>query len=147
MGVLENGFANNNERIGFYLISSRIKTGFLIVMTIVLTAITMIVIFHYGTVVKKVYPPEPVIVSQKVSDESSQLFEYSVKVEAVIRNDGGDGDIVYEATVYQDGNSWTKPAKKYFGSKETNAIELQFDEVELLNGDFRSSSKVYSFGK
>ncbi len=121
--------------------------GFTIVITVLVVVVVMIIIFNYGTIVKTIYPPEPVIVSQDVSDESSRLFEYSAKVQAVIRNDGGDGDIVFEATVYQAGNSWTKSVKKHFTSKETATMELVFDEVKLLNGKIQSSTRVYSFGK
>jgi hypothetical protein len=118
-----------------------------IVITVIVTVVVIMLITNHGTIVKTVYPPKPVIVSSKSSNESSRLFEYSAKVEAVIRNDGGDGDIVFEAIVNQGGNSWTKSAKKYFQSKETASMELQFDEVELLKGEILSQVRVYSFGK
>jgi hypothetical protein len=127
---------------------SSIKSNLpIIIITIVITLIVILIITNYGTIVKTVYPPEPVIVSSKSSDGSTRLFEYSAKVEAVIRNDGGNGDIVFEAIVYQDGNSWTKSAKKYFQSKETANMELQFDEVKLMNGKIQSQVRAYSFGK
>lgn len=88
--------------------------------------------------------PYPVIVSSKSSFASSKLFEYSVSVSAVIRNDGGDGNVVLKVTVTQDGNSWTKTSKKFFGSKETAEMELKFDEVKLLGGEIKKRINVYT---
>jgi hypothetical protein len=127
--------------------SSSKSNVFIIVITVVITIIVILFITNYGTIVKTVYPPEPVIVSSESSDASSRLFEYSAKVKAVIRNDGGNGDIVFEATVYQGENSWSKSAKKYFESKETATMELQFDEVKMLKGEIQSRVRAYSFGK
>ncbi len=119
----------------------------IIIVTIVITILVILLITNYQTIFKTVYPPKPVVVSSEFDDSSTKLFEYSAKVEAVIRNDGGNGDIVFEATVYQDGNSWTKTAKKYFEAKETSTMVLQFDEVKLLKGEIQSRVRVYSFGK
>jgi hypothetical protein len=117
------------------------------ILTIVITIVVVLIITNYGTIIKTFYPPKPIIVSSKLNDSSTRLFEYSAKVEAVIRNDGGNGDIVFEATVYQKGKSWTKSTKKHFGSKETASMELQFDEVGLLDGEIHSQVRAYSFGK
>ena len=68
-------------------------------------------------------------------------------MEAVIRNDGGNGDVVFEATVYQNGESWTKTIKKYFDSKETSEMKLVFDEVKLFNGKIQTSVRAYQYGK
>lgn len=119
----------------------------IIIITIIITIAVILLITNYQTIFKTVYPPDPVVVSSKFNDSSTRLFEYSAKVEAVIRNDGGNGDIVFEATVYQGENSWTKTAKKYFESKETATMELQFDEVEMMNGKIQSQVRAYAFGK
>jgi hypothetical protein len=119
----------------------------IIIITIVITIAVILLIANYQTIFKTVYPPNPVVVSSQFNDSSTRLFEYSAKVEAVIRNDGGNGDIVFEATVYQDGNTWTKTVKKYFESKETSTMELQFDEVKMLGGKVQSQVRAYSFGK
>lgn len=119
----------------------------IIIITVVITIAIVLVIANYGTIIKTFYPPNPVIVSQKATDLSTKLFEYSAKVEAVIRNDGGNGDIVFEATVYQNENSWTKTVKKYFESKETATMQLVFDEVGLFKGKINFNSRVYPFGK
>ena len=119
----------------------------IIIITIVITIAIILLIANYQTIFKTVYPPNPVVVSSQFNDSSTRLFEYSAKVEAVIRNDGGNGDIVFEATVYQGGNSWTKTIKKYFESKETATMELQFDEVEMMNGKIQSQVRAYAFGK
>jgi len=34
-------------------------------------------------------------------------------IKGEVRNEGGDGYIVIEATVIQDNNSWTKPQQMY----------------------------------
>jgi hypothetical protein len=119
----------------------------IVIITIVITVVVVLVIINYGTIVKVFYPPDPVIVSNETNGSSSTLFEYSVKVQAVIRNDGGNGDIVFEATVYQEGNNWTKSVKKYFEAKETKTVELIFDEVKFFKGDIHSEVKAYPFGK
>ncbi len=119
----------------------------IIIITIVITIVVILVVTNYQTIFKIVYPPNPVVVSSNFNDSSTRLFEYSVKVEADIRNDGGNGDIVFKATVYQAGDSWTKTTKKYFESKETATMSLQFDEVKLLNGKIQSQVRAYAFGK
>lgn len=119
----------------------------IIIITVVITIAVILIITNYGTIIKTFYPPNPVIVSHNASDLSSRLFEYSTKVEAVIRNDGGDGDIVFEATVNQNGNSWTKSTKKYFESKKTATIKLEFDEVGLFKDKIQYLTRAYSFGK
>lgn len=119
----------------------------IIFITIIVTIAIILVIANYGTIIKIFYPPNPIIVSQNASDLSSKLFDYSAKVEAVIRNDGGNGDIVFEATVYQNGNSWTKTTKRYFESKETATMQLVFNEVGLFKGKINFNSRAYPFGK
>ncbi len=123
------------------------NNNFVIIAIVIVTLIIFFLILNYGTIIKAVYPPKPVVVSSNLNDSSTRLFEYSAKVEAVIRNDGGNGDIVLEATVYQDGHTWTKTAKKYFEAKETETMAIQFDEVKLLADDVRGSIRAYPFGK
>jgi len=118
-----------------------------IVITVIITILVVLVILNYGTIIKTFYPPNPIIVSQKANDLSTKLFEYSVQVEAIIRNDGGNGDVVFEATVYQNDNSWTKTLKKHFESKETAEMKIVFDEVKLFQGEIQTSVKAYAFGK
>jgi len=99
------------------------------------------------TIFKNVAEPKPMVVSHGADDSSSKLFDYSGKVWAVIRNDGGNGDIVFEATLMQDGKRYTKTKKRYFESKETKRMELVFDEAKLLGEKAKFSSRAYAFGK
>ena len=118
------------------------------IMIAVLAAIVIVlVIFNYKTFNKILFPPAPVIIDYKDNDFSAILFDNNVRVEATIRNDGGSGDIVFEATVYQDGNSWTKTLKKYFDSNETADMKIVFDEVNLMQGKIETSVKAYTDGK
>lgn len=119
----------------------------IIMISIIGGLIIIFLIMNFGTIIKNVFPPNPVIVSSNLNDTSTRLFEYSATVEAVVRNDGGNGDIVLEATVFQGEQSWTKTIKKYFESKETATMSLKFDEVEMLRGEYRSQVRVYPFGK
>ena len=118
-----------------------------IIISIVIVLIIVFLIMNYGKIIKNVYPPNPVIVSSTLNDTSTRLFEYSATVEAVVRNDGGNGDVVLEPTVFQGDRSWTKTIKKYFESKETTTMALKFDEVEMLRGEYRSQVRAYPFGK
>ena len=118
-----------------------------IVITAVVTILILFLIINYNTVVKTVYPPDPQIVSSEVNNSPSTLFEYSALVKAVIRNDGGNGDVVFEATVYQGTNHWTKTVKKHFEAKETANMQLQFDEVEAFKGKYQARVMAYSYGK
>lgn len=87
--------------------------------------------------------PEPVIVSSFSDHQSGSLFDASMRVVADIRNDGIAGEVVFEATVYQGENQWTKTKKELFTAKETKKLELSFDEVTLLGGEQTFSVKTY----
>ena len=123
------------------------RTTLVVITSVLVTILFILIILNYSTIIKIFYPPNPIIVSYKANDLSSKLFDYSVQVEATIRNDGGNGDIVFEATVYQDGNTWTKTVKKYFESKETSDMQIIFDEVKLFKGKIQTSVKAYQYGK
>jgi len=116
-----------------------------IMIAALVAIIIVLMIFNYGTFTRILFPPAPVIVNYKANDFTTILFDNSVRVEATIRNDGGKGDIVFEATVYQNGNSWTKTTKKYFDSKETSDMKIEFDEVKLLQGKIETSVKAYCY--
>jgi hypothetical protein len=75
----------------------------------------------------------PVVVSSQADGLSSKILDYSVRVFGSIRNDGGDGYVVVEATVFQGNDSWTKTAKIYLSSGTTGDYKIVFDEVRLLN--------------
>ena len=92
-------------------------------------------------------PPKPVIVSSKADNTSSRLGDYSYRVCAQIRNDGGDGHVVFEAIVRQGEKKWTKTKKRHFQAKEIVEMELIFDEVKLLEFPPGYDTKVYAFKK
>ncbi|MFA5803574.1 MAG: hypothetical protein WC879_02925 [Melioribacteraceae bacterium] len=118
---------------------------YLIILIIVLMG--LLIYFNWGKVIKEFYPPDPHIVSYNASDSQSTLFEYTLLIYAEIRNDGGDGDVVFESTVSQGDQQWTKTTTKHFISKETARMELKFDEVEGLKGKSSYSVKCYRLGK
>jgi len=108
------------------------NTKWIIIILIVAGAL-LILGLNYQSLFKSVVPPDPVVISSYADGSSSRLLEYSIKVVGSIRNDGGDGYIVAEATVVQDGREWTKTDQFFLGSHETAQVELVFDEVRLLS--------------
>lgn len=116
-------------------------------ITLIIVLVGLLIYFNWGKVVREFYPPNPQIVSYNASDSESTLFEYTVLIYAEIRNDGGDGDVVFESTVSQGNQQWTKTATKHFISKETARMQLKFDEVEGLKGKSSYSVKCYPLGK
>lgn len=117
------------------------------VISIILILLIVTALLNWQTIFKAVAPPIPVVVSKGGDDLSSSLLDYSMQVWAEIRNDGGDGAIVMEATVYEGAKHWTKTTKAYFGSKETKKLELVFDEVHLWGPKHKYSVRAYAYGK
>jgi len=101
---------------------------------------------NWGKVFEKVLPPMPVVVSNGADDSSSKLLEYSLKVWSEVRNDGGAGPVVFEATVFQDGKQWTKTAMHDLQAKQTAHFELVFDEVTLLGSSDKYTVRAYPLG-
>gem|GEM_PF-1518039 len=101
----------------------------------------------YGTIEKYVIPPKPVVVSSKANDMTSSIFDYSGQIIISVRNDGGAGDIVFEATLIQGDERWTKTCNEYFKAHETKEMRLVFDEVQLLGGKAKYSYRVYGYSK
>lgn len=94
--------------------------------------VALFIAIQKGDLFSKVMPPQPIVVSSIADASSSKLLEYSVKVKGVVRNEGGDGYVVVEATVQQGGDSWTKTERIYLSSFETKDFELIFDEARML---------------
>lgn len=121
-----------------------------VIIALVVTLVFILAIFaisNYATIFRTFYPPKPEIVSFKGDDSSTKLFEYSDILKVQVRNDGGDGNVVFEATVFQGNNHWTKSTREFIGSKETKEMDLQFDEVKLFGGRARAEYRVYPYGK
>jgi len=106
----------------------------------------IILIANYQNIFKSVLPPAPVIVSSKADGTSSTIFEFSTRVTGEVRNQGGDGYVVIEAVVSQDGTDWTKTKQIYMPSYQTESFELIFDEVELFETGPTYSVRAYRLG-
>jgi len=88
-----------------------------------------------------------VVVSQSAKADNSDLFDYAIKVSASVRNDGGDGEVVFEVTVHQDGKSWTKTQSKYLTAKATSDFEIRFAEVKFFNDFPNCQIRTYALGQ
>ena len=119
--------------------SNKIVTGFIVVVVIFLIA-------NYQNIFKSVLPPDPVIVSSKADGSSSTIFDYSMKITGEVRNRGGDGYVVIESLVDQEGQKWTKTKQMYMPSHQTSRFEIVFDEVELFDADPKYSIRAYALG-
>ena len=110
------------------------KTSRIILITI---SIILLILFLPDIIYffNDIFGPDPVIISKGIDEWSSDLFEYSQRVWAEIRNYGNSGDVIIEATIYQGGNSWTKTNRLYMSKNLTKRYYIVFDEVELLGGD------------
>ncbi len=117
------------------------------ILTLLVVIGVIFFLLNWQSVFKAITPPIPVIVSSKVDDTSLRLGDYSARTRAQIRNDGGNGDVVFEATVHQGEKHWTKTTKRYFQSKQTAEMELIFDEVGFWGSTPLCSMRAYAFGK
>lgn len=77
--------------------------------------------------------PDPVIVSSFMDGTPSTLTDYAVRVVADVRNDGAEGQIVFEATVFEGNKVWTKTATAVMTAKETRRFEIVFDEPGIAS--------------
>ncbi len=102
----------------------------------------------FFSLIKVVTPPKHLIGGSKTDNTSSWLGNYSYRVCDQIRNDGGDGYVIFEATVHQGEKKWNKTKKRHFQTNETAEMELIFDEVKILElPPWLSDKKVYAFNK
>ena len=118
-----------------------------IIWTILAVVLIIIVALNWQTIYRAFAPPNPVIVSKGADHSSTKLFDFSAKVWAEVRNDGGDGTIAMEATFSQGGNTFKKTTTMHFKSLETQRMEIIFDEAKLLGGESSYSVNVYPYGK
>lgn len=109
-------------------------------------AVVLFLAANYQSFFKAVLPPEPVIVSMTADDSSSGLFDYSARVLTEVRNSGGDGYVVVEATVRQKDDRWTKTQQVYMPLFATQKFELVFDEVRLFGKDPDCSVRAFALG-
>jgi len=97
-----------------------------------------------SAMIQQVKKPDPVLVSKGGDDMSSGLLEYSARAWAEVRNDGGDGKVVFEVTFMQGSESWKKTTTKFMSAHETTRFELVFDEVSLLGGQSKYRVRAYA---
>ena len=116
-------------------------------ITILIVILWPALVQLFPTVQKRIALPSPVVVSYGGDDSRSGLLQYRGRVWAEIRNDGGDGDVVVEATMYQGDKNWTKSSRRYMQAKETTRFELTFEEVKWLGGKVTYSVNAYGYGK
>lgn len=121
------------------------NTKWIIVILIVICALVIFGI-NYQSLFKTFVPPKPVVVSSYADGSSSKLFDYSIKVTGSLRNEGGDGYVVVEATVYQNGHEWTKTDQVFLGAYETTEVEFVFDEVRLLQSAPEYNLQAHALG-
>lgn len=124
-----------------------IGLAFAVLMAALVLALLLYGLGLFHTIFVALAPPVPVLVSSDADDLSSRLLEYSGRVHASIRNEGGSGNVIFEVTVMQDGHSWTMTALRHFESQETADMEIVFDEISFLGGGFRYTTRAYAFGK
>lgn len=120
------------------------KTKYIIGGIVIILGIVFIA--NYQNIFKSIIPPKPVIVSENADGSSSKLFDYSIKVFGELRNDGGDGYVVIEATVSQEDHEWKKTQQMYLQAYQTEKFELVFDEVKFLDANPVYSVKTYALG-
>ncbi len=116
------------------------------IVSLTVFALFVIVIARWQTIFKMFAPPIPIVASYGGDDLSSTLGDYSIRVWASVRNDGGDGEVVLEATVYQGEHHWTKTATRRLTAKETARMEIDFDEVALFDADPKYKVWAYPVG-
>jgi hypothetical protein len=118
-----------------------------VIIVLLLAIVVIFVSLNWQTIYRSFAPPKPIVVSEGADNSTTTLFEYSVKVWAEIRNDGGNGTIAMEATFVQGDKTFTKTTTRYFKSLETGRMELVFDEATMLGGEKIYSIRVFPYGK
>jgi len=117
------------------------------ILILLAVIVFILVAVNWQSIYRTFAPPKPIVVSTAADHSSSTLLEYSAKIWAEVRNDGGDGTIAMEATFSQNGKTFTKTTTKYFKSLETLKMEIVFDEAEFLGGESNYSVNVFPYGK
>lgn len=87
---------------------------------------------------------DPKVISYGCDDSTSTLFEYSVVIKGSIRNEGGDGNIVIEAILYQGTKNLKKTEKYHISEFETIDFRIVFDEAELLGDKISCTVSTYA---
>ena len=111
----------------------------------------VVVVLNWQSVYRAFAPPNPVIVDKGGDDLSSKLFDYSLRVWADVRNDGGDGTVAMEATILQGDKTYTHTTTQYFKSLQTARMQIVFEEPtflgSLFKGGWKYQVRVFAYGK
>lgn len=111
----------------------------------------VVVALNWQSVYRAFAPPNPVIVDKGGDDLSSKLFDYSLRVWADVRNDGGDGTVAMEATISQGDKTYTQTTTEYFKSLQTARMQMVFEEPTFLGtlfkGGWKYQVRVFAYGK
>ena len=97
--------------------------------------------FNYQVFTGTAPMPKPVVVDYKDYVRLPK-FKVAMGIKADVRNEGVDGDIVVEATVYQKGRHWTRRQQLYAAANQTVHADLLFDEIKLF-GEVEYELRAY----
>jgi len=92
---------------------------------------------------EKAKPAVPEIVSKEMSRLSSSPTDYKIEIKAMIKNTGGEGDVVFESTLTQGDEKWTKTVTHRMKPEEESEFSLVFEEVTLGGGKPSYEVKTY----
>lgn len=117
-----------------------------IIAGIILGVLIVVLAANWRTFYKIFIPPKPTLI-EKGSDDASTLMDYGFSAWAIVRNDGGAGNITMEATSYINDKRITKTVERYFSYKETARMTIVFNEATLLGKNSNILINVYPTGK
>lgn len=112
---------------------------YILIIVGVLAIVAGILYVNRDSVFNEVADPDPVVVSSNADGKGSKLLNYSVRIYGSVRNKGGKGNVVVEATYYQGNDAFTKTQVIYMEADETADFEIRFDEARLLGRNPRYS--------
>lgn len=86
--------------------------------------------------------PKPVLITSRADGSKSGLFKQRTTVWATVQNQGGDGNVLVEFHVYQDGNDYDRTKQVYLRSNESQDLEVTFNEVKMFGGEIKYDVEV-----
>jgi uncharacterized protein DUF4339 len=83
-----------------------------------------------------VNPPNPRIVyTHGDKDPKSDLFDYKYGIDAVVLNEGGDGNILVTCNLTQGQKTFERTKEVHAYQNQKNEIHFTFEEVEVLGAN------------
>ena len=85
-------------------------------------------------------PPKPIVSSQRTKDDNaSSVIKWIIDVEATIQNEGGMGNVIVTAKVYQGEGVTEKTKTIYFqAGQQSQDVSIAFSEVTRLGGEVKA---------